>query len=63
MTDYISNPLSTLNADLNAAVTGVESLTGYATTDSLTAYATQNDLSSAIGDINTVLDSINGEVI
>jgi len=61
--NYTSESLATLNTALNTAVTGADSLSNYATTDSLTAYATQNDLSSAIGDINTVLDSINGEVV
>jgi len=52
MTDYISNPISVMNEDLNAAVEGVETLTTDLTT-----------LSSTVGDINTILDSINGEVV
>ena len=52
MKDYISTSLSTLNEDLNAAVEGVGTLTTDLTT-----------LSSTVGDINTILDSINGEVV
>ena len=41
MTNYATEPLSTLNTDLNAAVAGVNSLSGYATKEELTAYATE----------------------
>lgn len=41
MTNYATEPLSTLNADLNTAVAGVNSLSGYATKEELTAYATE----------------------
>jgi hypothetical protein len=45
MKNYNTEPLSTLNADLNAAVTGVESLTGYATKDEITSFITEDALS------------------
>lgn len=41
MTNYATESLSTLITDLNAAVAGVNSLSGYATKEELTAYATE----------------------
>ena len=54
MKNYNTEPLSTLNADLNAAVEGAESLSGYVTTA---------DFEQQMGDLSAILDSINGEVI
>jgi len=48
MKNYNTEPLSTLNADLNAAVEGAESLTGYATNEALTAGLAQKADLSAI---------------
>lgn len=56
MTNYATEPLETLNIDLNAAVFGVNSLSGYAKVDDLSAYASQTDL----GDIDAVLDAVGG---
>lgn len=41
MTNYAIEPLSKLNTDMNHALSGVDSLSGYATTNSLTAYASK----------------------
>ena len=54
MTNYATEPLETLNIDLNAAVFGVNSLSGY---------ATKEELDTKIGSIDTILDSINGQIV
>ena len=42
---------------------GDHSTEGYLTSSSLTGYATETYVNTAIGDINTILDNINGEVL
>ena len=58
MTDYISNPLSTLNEDLNTAVQQVAEVAA-----SLSGYVTTADFEQQMGDLSSILDSINGEVV
>ena len=53
MKNYNTEPLSILNVDLNTAVTGVESLSNYATTDSLSAYATETYVQQYVGEVLT----------
>lgn len=65
-----SAEMNTITKKIDELVDGVNSSLkqvpeGYITEEELTkkGYATSQDLSNAIGDINTVLDEVNGEVI
>lgn len=73
MTDYISTPLSTLNEDLNSVQTALsgkadkseipevpEDLSSFTNSP---GYATSAYVDTKIGEIDSILDSINGEVI
>ena len=63
MKNYFFSNLSALNTDLNYAVDAASSLSGYAHTSDLSAYATETYVDTKIGDINTILDSVNGQII
>lgn len=68
ISDFITEDALTglATKDELTAYAQTSALTAYATTESLTAYASAADLetlSNSVGDINTILDSINGEVI
>ena len=64
-----SDEMNTITKKIDELVDGVNSSLkqipeGYVTeTLAQKGYATSQDLSNAIGDINTVLDEVNGEVI
>ena len=73
MTNYISTPISVLNADLNAIQTTLsskadkseipevpEDLSSFTNSP---GFATSAYVQEQIGTINSILDSINGEVI
>lgn len=73
MTNYISTPLSTLNADLNAIQTTLSSKadkseipevpTDLSSFTNSPGFATSAYVDTKIGDIDSILDSINGEII
>lgn len=58
MKNYNTEPLSTLNADLNTAVQQVAEVAA-----SLSGYVTTANFEQQMGDLSSILDSINGEVV
>lgn len=67
MTDYIvkslkANSMGVADSAIDEVVKYVDYL-GVSSSGGGTGYATKTELETAIGDINTILDNINGEVI
>ncbi len=58
MANYNTTPLSAFNADLNTAVQQVAEVAA-----SLSGYVTTADFEQQMGDLSSILDSINGEVV